>query len=66
MNIRDDILQDLKSRGLSDADISELDAEQLFDEFCNWNGLMGWGPTLVGVLDHLREVDLVVTRQEQE
>lgn len=64
MNIRDEVLRDLKSRGLSDTEISNLDAEQLFDQFCNWNGLLGWSSTLVSVLDHLREVK-ASTRQSQ-
>lgn len=55
MDIRDDVLQALKSRELSDADISRLSAEALFDEFCSWHGLLGWGPTLIAVLDNLRK-----------
>jgi hypothetical protein len=31
-----------------------LPADAAFDEFCNWHGLTGWGPSLRGVLDDAR------------
>ena len=51
------ILEDLRSRGLSDEEIGNACPERLFTEFCNWNGLTGWGGTLITTLDELRAAD---------
>lgn len=37
------------------ARLSRKTAEELFDEYCHWNGLIDWGPQLRGVLSELRE-----------
>lgn len=50
-----DVLSNLHSRGLTDDEIDSFSSEQLFDEYCNWLGLLGYGPQLVTALDSLRE-----------
>ena len=55
--IPDYILSDLKERGLSDEEISEKTPQSLFCEYCDWNGLIGWGPSLITVIDDLREAN---------
>ena len=49
------ILADLEERDLSHEDIERMTAEQLFEEYCCWNGLIGWGDMLINALDQLRE-----------
>ncbi len=53
-NLSDDMRDALQQRGLSDAFIEGSGPEQLFDEYCNWHGLIGWGPRLIRALDELR------------
>lgn len=55
--IPEDILSDLRERDLSDDDIKESSPEYLFSEYCDWNGLAGWGSTLIEALDALRAAD---------
>jgi len=55
--IPDYILDDLRSRGLTDRIISKQTPEFLFEEYCNWQGLIGWSDSLITVLDDLREAD---------
>ena len=37
-----------------DAKIAQMTPEQAFGYWCNWKGLVGWGDTLIRVLDGLR------------
>lgn len=58
MDIKDvpsEIVKSVKSRGFNDHQISAMTADQMFDEYCNWHGLIKWGPTLRYVLDSLRD-----------
>lgn len=32
-------------------------AEDLFDEWCNWHGLIGWASTLIETIDALRDAE---------
>ena len=60
MNIKkipEHIYRDLKSRELSDEDIEHCTPEQLFHDYCEWNGLRGWSDSLVTALDKLRDAD---------
>lgn len=54
-NLSEDVLDALRGRGLSDAFIEGSGPEPLFDEYCSWQGLIGYGPTLIRVLDELRK-----------
>lgn len=39
-----DVYEALVERGWDDQDI--ITKEKAFDEYCNWHGLINWGPTL--------------------
>lgn len=43
-----DVRSALVSRGWAETD--EIDTSKAFDEFCDWHGLIRWGPTLRDVL----------------
>ncbi len=49
-DIPDDILDDVRSRGLSDEDIVNATPKEIFNEYCNWNGLIHWGNRLWNVV----------------
>ena len=53
-DLSSDVLEALHERGLSDEVIESFTPEQLFAEYCNWHGLIGWGPRLIKVMDELR------------
>jgi hypothetical protein len=53
--IPEHILSDLRSRGLSESEIEVLSPEQAFSEYCEWNGLRGWAPSIILTIDSLRE-----------
>ena len=36
------LLNDIRERGLSDAQIASMDARNAFREYCNWNGVFGY------------------------
>lgn len=36
----------LRKRGHSDESIERMKPARAFNEFCEWHGLIGWGPTL--------------------
>jgi hypothetical protein len=36
------------------ARIDKISPERAFAEYCQWHGLIGWGPDLIAVLDNLR------------
>lgn len=55
--IREGVINDIKSRDISEAEIAEMTAEQAFIEYCNWHGLYQWGSMLINVLDMLRAAD---------
>jgi|AntDeeMinimDraft_5_1070356.scaffolds.fasta_scaffold10255_1 hypothetical protein len=44
--IPNEILNNLSRRGHSDQDIAQMSWGQAFDEYCNWHGLIQWGPPL--------------------
>lgn len=50
------ILKDLRER-CSDEEIKGCSAEYLFDEYCMWHGLIGWGGSLITTLDALRDAE---------
>ena len=47
----------LTSRGFLDKEILEMSAEEMFDEYCNWNGLIGWGPDLRSILETAKDFE---------
>jgi len=50
-----DVVHALKQRRHTEFQIEALTPEQIFDEYCQWHGLLGWGETLRGVLDSARK-----------
>ena len=44
--IPEHIRGDLNSRGHTDEDIAKMTPKEAFNEFCSWNGLIGWGNRL--------------------
>lgn len=55
--IPSDVLKDLRARGHTDAQIENMTANQAFDEWCTWHGLVLWGSTLRTVLADLRAAE---------
>ncbi|HEX7912509.1 MAG TPA: hypothetical protein VF534_31080 [Paraburkholderia sp.] len=53
-NISAEVLDCLRKRGWDDAQIASMTPEKAFSEFCEWNGLLGYGDKLVRALDGLR------------
>lgn len=51
------LLQDLQARGMTNVEISLLTAEQAFDEYCDWHGLVNWGPALRSAMIELKKVE---------
>ena len=49
------IIEDLKSRGHSEEDISYMQPEKVFTEFCSWHGFAGWGSTLWDAVHEIKE-----------
>lgn len=45
------IAHDLRKRRFFVSDDQESTIAKAFDEYCNWNGLIGYGPRLRAVLD---------------
>ncbi len=52
--IPDHIIEDLKERGWSEKEIERSYPDELFNEYCEWQGLSGYGDMLREVLDALR------------
>lgn len=51
------ILDDLQSRLNTDEEIRAMSADEAFDEWCIWNGIIGWADRLADALDGLREAE---------
>lgn len=51
------ILEDLQERGHGASKVSQMTAAEAFDEFCIWQGLIGFGPTLRGAYDALKNAE---------
>jgi hypothetical protein len=67
LNKMDDrVLDALRNRGHSDEQIQKMSPEDVFDEFCQWEGLLGWGPTLREALDDLRANKAQVEQAAEE
>ena len=55
--IPDYILGDIRARGNTDDEIRRMDAETVFNEYCNWHGLINWGRNLWSVAERLRSAE---------
>ena len=50
-------IERLVKRGYSFDKIKEMTASEAFDEMCNWEGLIDWGPELRGWMQALKEAE---------
>lgn len=64
-DVPDKVLEALRQRrGLDedddsqDSEIALMHSDEMFDEFCNWRGLIGWGPTLRRIMEDLKSTML--------
>jgi hypothetical protein len=48
------VIDDLKSRGHSLEIINQMTPKKAFDEYCNWNGLIGWGDHLWNMMHKIK------------
>jgi hypothetical protein len=55
-NIPRHILDDLQER-CDEEEIKGCSAEYLFNEYCEWHGLRGWGEQLLHVLESLKKAE---------
>jgi hypothetical protein len=55
--LRQETIEDLIARGHSREEISRMTPEEAFSEWCNWNGLIGFGPTIWNVINNLKEAN---------
>lgn len=55
--IPESVLSDLEDRGYDARQVAAMDAEKAFSEYCNWNGLVGWGPKLFSVMRTLNRAE---------
>lgn len=53
-NISSNVMDALRKRHLSDEEIQAMTPEELFTEYCEWNGMMGWSRFFIDALDNLR------------
>lgn len=44
----------LEGRGIKEEAIENMSAEEVFNEFCNWEGFINWGPALWGVVENIK------------
>ncbi len=52
--LTDDMRDALTGRGHTIEKIAAMSPELAFEEYCDWHGLIGWGSTLIEVLDAAR------------
>lgn len=52
------VLTDLEERGHSFESINKMSATEAFDEWCNWNGLIHWGPKIRQVYEELKKAEI--------
>lgn len=45
-----DVIKALYNRGKSDYDIIHMTWDEVFDEYCEWHGIINWAPTLRRVM----------------
>lgn len=53
-DLSEDIKEALLGRLINKAQYESMNAENLFNEYCEWHGLGGWGSTLINTLEELR------------
>lgn len=53
-DLSDEIKEALLGRLINKAQYESMSVEDLFYEYCQWNGLIGWGYALISVINELR------------
>lgn len=56
-NIPEVVLDALRERGHADATIAKMRPQIMFAEYCNWHGLIDWGPGLWRLVLALSKLD---------
>jgi hypothetical protein len=54
-SLNHDITESLREMEHTDEEITRMSADEAFDEYCTYNGLIGMGPKLRGVMENLNE-----------
>jgi len=52
-DLSEDVYGTLAARGHSDEEIKSMTVGEAFSEYCCWNGMHGWGATLMRVIREL-------------
>ena len=50
----EDVLEALRNRGHSSEQIEQMNWDEVFDEYCEWRGLLRWGNTLRRVMTNAK------------
>lgn len=50
-----DVYEALRGRRHTDEDIAAMSVKEAFSEYCEWQGLRGWAPTLIEVMRNLED-----------
>ena len=56
-DIPETVLEAARERGFSDAAIAQMPIKRLFNEFCNWHGLINWGYNLFNLVEALQKAE---------
>jgi len=56
--INPQILADIRARGRCDAAIAVMSPAELFQEWCEWNGIIGFAYTILDTVDNLRAAEV--------
>lgn len=47
------VVKNLRESGKTDEQIKSMTVAQAFDAYCDWHGLLNWGPELRAVMEQL-------------
>lgn len=56
MNIEilvEEVIDALEERGHTEEEISQMSEAEVFSEYCNWHGLIGWAENLQFVMKNI-------------
>lgn len=53
-HIDSDIIEALRNKGFSENRIESMTWDEAFDQYCEWEGLIGWGPRLRRAMANLK------------
>jgi hypothetical protein len=55
-DIPEEVLDALHERSHSDEDILQMDIRKMFSEYCQWEGLINYGPKLWNIVEELKRI----------